>query len=97
QRHLVTESRSVESSLVCDVQAEPAVFAGKADPGESARVQSLLQFAGTLPGRVVAAIAQGWPGGIDLWHVLGNPRAGARRKGLHRFGHAADPALRTRS
>jgi hypothetical protein len=38
QRHLIADGLGVEGFLVGDVQAEPPVFAGKADAGESAPI-----------------------------------------------------------
>jgi hypothetical protein len=49
QRHLIARAFGVERLLILDIQPEPAVLAGEADPGEPAVIEPPLQLADVLP------------------------------------------------
>ncbi len=60
QRHLVGAALDVEGFLVGVIQAEAAVLAWKADPGEAALVEPLLQLLGAVPVFLLGAHRERW-------------------------------------
>ena len=96
ERCLVGQGLGVEGLLVVVAQAEPAVLSGEADSGESAFVQSLLQFTGALPGRRSVALESHRVGGIEPRHVSRPtrpwPGSGILLDGLRVSGLSRSPA-----
>ncbi len=92
QRHLVISAFLVERLLILVIQTQPTVFAGKADTGETAVVEPLLQFPGSLPRALVVAMRGRRGGRVDARHVLGQPNPGPGAELLDGLGHHADLA-----
>jgi hypothetical protein len=87
QRHLVADAFGVERLLIFDIQSEPAVFGGEADPGEPAVIEPPLQSADVLPGCLVAAVGVRRILRVDARHRVGEPGAGPLGERRHRLGH----------
>ena len=77
-RQLIAAGLVVERSLVCDGQAQPAILAREADPGESAFIQLLLKFAGAQPRRLFTTVGFRRVVRVDARHVVREPCSGTR-------------------
>ena len=86
QRHFVLQRLVVECLLVLVVQTQATVLAGKADTGESAFMEPLLEFASAQPATLLVAMSRRRVRGIDGRHVLGQPRSRPRPEVIDRFG-----------
>ncbi len=99
-REFVLARLVVEGLLVGVGQTQTAVLPREADAGEAAVVEHLLEFPGTRPRFVLAAVDVGKVVRVDGRHVLGKPRPcafgelGDRLVGIGayrcRLGHEAD-------